>query len=435
MGINREKASLRIIRITLSVLYPLWKSKNESRIKRVVFNLASGFIRKVLKYRTLSAVSHEGYCNLSETSLFSTIRSNRVGYCGNMVYNESDELQRLYPVRMNDLRVYLHKNVYACGNSDVLVDNEKGYGINDFCYNKEDRLAYGDGFHIGQKGNLILTKDVNYKKAKRISKGILISGLYSHNYYHAFLDNLIRLLVVKDDLIDREAVLIVDNNTIQIISLNTIFKTLTKDSNRDVVVINEREALLVDNLYYISHINSIITNMYDWSKAKYEDYTFDFDYMKEMRNKLVTIRSPRNDFPKRFLLSRKNIKRRSYNEEEVLNAIKDYGFEAVSPEEYSFEEQVALFNNAEFIIGGSGAAFTNLLFCKEKTKVLIITRNKSKYADFPAIAYMNGCDCHFYCALNEPRIKSSTSGFNVNIDDFMKTFHIAFDNKERQTSL
>ena len=46
------------------------------------------------------------------------------------------------------------------------------------------------------------------------------------------------------------------------------------------------------------------------------------------------------------------------------------GFEVVYPEQYTFEEQMYLFNSAKFIAGSSGAAFSNLIFCQENTVVI-----------------------------------------------------------------
>ena len=38
--------------------------------------------------------------------------------------------------------------------------------------------------------------------------------------------------------------------------------------------------------------------------------------------------------------------------------------------DFSFSDQVALFHNAEQIVGLHGAAFANTIFCKPKTKVV-----------------------------------------------------------------
>lgn len=53
------------------------------------------------------------------------------------------------------------------------------------------------------------------------------------------------------------------------------------------------------------------------------------------------------------------------------------GFEVVEPERLDFYEQVRLFSNAEVIIGATGAAFANLVFCKPDVRIIImISRNE-----------------------------------------------------------
>jgi len=50
--------------------------------------------------------------------------------------------------------------------------------------------------------------------------------------------------------------------------------------------------------------------------------------------------------------------------------------------ELNFFEQIYLFQNAKIVIGAHGAAFTNLIFCKEDTKVLdIIPENHPNTVD------------------------------------------------------
>ncbi|WP_241507615.1 glycosyltransferase 61 family protein [Chryseobacterium piscium] len=49
---------------------------------------------------------------------------------------------------------------------------------------------------------------------------------------------------------------------------------------------------------------------------------------------------------------------------------KDFGFEEVFFEELNIHEQIFLMNNADYIIGPSGAAWTNILFAKPNAKGL-----------------------------------------------------------------
>ena len=40
--------------------------------------------------------------------------------------------------------------------------------------------------------------------------------------------------------------------------------------------------------------------------------------------------------------------------------------------EFSFLDQISIFNNAKYIVGLHGAGFANIVFCKKKTNILEI---------------------------------------------------------------
>ena len=58
------------------------------------------------------------------------------------------------------------------------------------------------------------------------------------------------------------------------------------------------------------------------------------------------------------------------NEEEVKKYLLDNNFVPVKLHEIKFTDQVALFNNAESIVGLHGGGFANIVFCKPGTKVI-----------------------------------------------------------------
>ena len=70
------------------------------------------------------------------------------------------------------------------------------------------------------------------------------------------------------------------------------------------------------------------------------------------------------------------------NDEEIKTYLKRKGFAVYKVGELNFFEQIYLFQNAKIVIGAHGAAFTNLIFCKENTKVLdIIPENHPNTVD------------------------------------------------------
>jgi|GEM_PF-704389 len=81
--------------------------------------------------------------------------------------------------------------------------------------------------------------------------------------------------------------------------------------------------------------------------------------------------------PKKIYLSRKKGMRSIINNEELEKYLNLQGFVTILGDSLTFDEQVNLFSQAEFIIGPSGAACANLIFCPPTCKILILMpRNK-----------------------------------------------------------
>lgn len=64
--------------------------------------------------------------------------------------------------------------------------------------------------------------------------------------------------------------------------------------------------------------------------------------------------------------------RRVDNEAEVIRSLAAFGFEAMDPGEYSVEEQIAAFAEAQVVVGPHGAGLTNLVFCQPGATVIEI---------------------------------------------------------------
>ena len=99
---------------------------------------------------------------------------------------------------------------------------------------------------------------------------------------------------------------------------------------------------------------------------------------------------PVNSSPRKIYISRKTTdKRRMVNEVEVAEFLKKQGYISVILEELSLREQVALFYNAENIIGPHGAGFTNIIFCKPGTQIIELFPDSYVNQCFWTIASIN----------------------------------------------
>ncbi len=89
-----------------------------------------------------------------------------------------------------------------------------------------------------------------------------------------------------------------------------------------------------------------------------------------------------HNFSKKVFISRKKaVSRKIVNEDDVFALFKEHGFVAYVLEDLSVLEQVALFYNAEIIVGEHGAGLTNIIFAQPGTKILEIfqARDRAMY--------------------------------------------------------
>lgn len=80
---------------------------------------------------------------------------------------------------------------------------------------------------------------------------------------------------------------------------------------------------------------------------------------------------PASSKRRRLFLSRaKAARRHLLNESEILDLLTPLGFEVVYPEDLTVKQQIALFQSAEVVVGQTGGALTNIVFCPKGAAVI-----------------------------------------------------------------
>ena len=98
---------------------------------------------------------------------------------------------------------------------------------------------------------------------------------------------------------------------------------------------------------------------------------------------------PKKAVGKRIYLSRARANNRLLlNEKEVWQQLQSLGFEEFHAEDYSFAEQIWIFQHAEAVIGPHGSGFANIVFSRPGTKII----------DIQPPSYINSC---FWIAANQ----------------------------------
>ena len=399
------------------------KLEQISKNSKILF-IAYKFYLKMLSLISVypyKVINHHMYAKKHTNSSMHIIQENRIGFTSNSVFGHETPDYSLIPVEMPDLYYVKHENVKIHGNSDFIINKDENVVINDFAYQMSEKFDNKDGILLKQKGDLLLLRFNDKIIDKFIDSGIMISGKFSSNYYHVIYEILIKLLLINKTDIPDNVPIIVDSIIYKVNSFKRIFETLCP-SNRQVILIDRHEAYKFKTIYWLSSINTIPPHIKNLYQIDVKDIAFDLAYINILREKLIFLNSNKI-FPKKIFLKRKKNSRRNFNEDEIVEFLKKYEFAALAPESYTFGDQIAMFNNADFIIGGSGAAMSNLLFCNRGCKIICIQSRRTNYPLFTTIAYSQGLEMK-YCIgspLKSSKINDIHASFRLNTNDLEET--------------
>ena len=137
----------------------------------------------------------------------------------------------------------------------------------------------------------------------------------------------------------------------------------------------------------------------------------------------------RREAHRRLYISRKDAtKRRVQNELEVWSLLKSEGFENIELKGMGFKRQVELFDDAEIIVGAHGAGLSNIVFCRQSTKLLELIPSK----DIPphvyySLAVSSGVEYWFLAGHTNPSLTMLDKihlDFEIDINQLDSLLHV-----------
>jgi hypothetical protein len=97
----------------------------------------------------------------------------------------------------------------------------------------------------------------------------------------------------------------------------------------------------------------------------------------------------------KLYISRKGTQRSFENEQKIEDVLSKRGFQIVTLENYSFKDQVALFQHAAVIVAPHGAGLANIVWCNPGTKVVELFSYKLFNDCFARLC--SQVSCKYYC--------------------------------------
>ena len=256
---------------------------------------------------------------------------------------------RLYTDRINDTAVIFKNKIIEKASFQFRVLNSR-------VYNADIKKNI-----VFSKGTPRLQKKINGNVLS-----LLTGGGGNNNYWHWLFDVLPRIALCNE---------IINKDKIDFFLLPSNKRRFQKET-LELLYINENKQIsseifrhiICDKLFVTAHpvlrssdATKDIQNIPKWISNWLKE-TFLAKKSKILLKKVYIDRSD----------STSNVKhlRTIKNDEEVKQYLSSEGFEIIKLSEYSFEDQVSIFNTAETIIGLHGAGFANIVFSKPNTKII-----------------------------------------------------------------
>lgn len=229
------------------------------------------------------------------------------------------------------------------------------------------------------------------------------------NYFHFLYDSLpylISFLKIKNNISELKLLMQYPNQQ------KKCFYPFVKEF-LEILNITEKDIILVNDntIYKEIYVSTSYTHDFDSNlPPRKEIYDFYQNIVKNIKN-YDNIKTP-----SKFYISRRtwlhndfsNIgtnyttRRKLINEDEIVEKLKQNGFEEVFTEKLSTIEKIIYFSNATHIIGSIGGGIANVLFSKKSTKLEVLVsptfldvNNRFKYSLDNVDIYYNMNSKHF----------------------------------------
>ncbi|KJR36125.1 hypothetical protein BOO91_08905 [Vibrio navarrensis] len=258
------------------------------------------------------------------------------------------------------------RNVEIFASSNAIIENGMVY-IQKFSNLAQDYEDYTTGLIKAHSQSLAIIKKTQKTKEIDIALSLLSNGDF--NYYHFIIEVLPKLYEFIDNQRYLTNNIIISRCCFDSSSIRELLLSISRKHSLNLIPVESNERIKVSKLYSISNINCTLYNrkkgVMDTSDCYIRNNT-----IERLVNSILSVDKNRQSNRRKIFLARSESRVRKYNQKEVINLVEKYGFEVVYPENLTIYKQAELFNSALVILGASGAAWTNVIFCRPGTKLI-----------------------------------------------------------------
>ena len=292
--------------------------------------------------------------------------------------------------------------IYGILQSGVLRLNSPA--LHCYCYRQAsiregaDYILFTNGKAVWAKKDLpIFTKDIPMDEGllyhdassiivspcqcvKRYKKVFSMCGVYADVWAHFMIQyvcKLYSLLQLPSELRSDMTILVPDYGDEHVRYVVEAFVSQYLPE-MELNVLHKNEVAFCEELYYVESTTTMIDNE---SYVSYVDMIIP-RYVGDLLKQYMIPPCDPSEPTERIFLVRRGSWRNLSNSGEVESYFASIGFRMVEPHKMSYSEKVGLFQSAKEIVGPYSSAFTNTIFCRPGTKVLVMTNLQRAFEPF-----------------------------------------------------
>ena len=305
------------------------------------------------------------------------------------------------------LNIFSIENPIININSSAIVKNGKIYYER---INTNERFNEGN---IKYHNKTYAVADISFDEI--IEEGFFLGGNGCWNWYHYIIEILPKVLLIEN--INCKTILISDD-ICNYPTMKQALEALINEKHYTIKLLNRKQNFKVKKLFFINEINKIEFNKLDSNIKNLDTGYHRENYLYNLRNKLINKYIEDNKSQeKKIFLWRENTHRIAQNQNDVLQYLEKKGFKKIDPAKLNLKQQIEIFNSADIIIGTTGAAWTNLIFCKKNAKAIIFSPYYfNDFNAFSNLAQIFNIDLT-YSYYSGNKLDHSESNFRINLED------------------
>lgn len=317
-------------------------------------------------------------------------------------------------ILINPLNIYQFKNSNISSRNSAIHYEEKLIVERDNKY-----LNFKSGFVLKNRNKYAW---LNNNQRVKISEGFFLAGKGSWNWYHWLIEILPKLLFLNQIPTNT---LLISEVVLNIPSMKETLEMVCKGSDVKIIYLDDLKIYNIENLYHINELSNVPFSLFKNKTPRIEDVFMRKKPLIRLQQKLNSSIEITTSYPDQIFLYRSSNHRLAKNQDELVKALKEKNIISIDFNTLTFSEQKAYMQNANLIIGISGAAFTNIMFAKPNTKVIcLMQKSIDSFSCYSNLAKIFNIELYyqFYTA-NANANDHYSNEFTVNIVEVLSLYN------------